>query len=69
MRQERHTRHPPVICFYTSAFCFGPLACRLEEAYEAAVQQLGGLQAARPKQLLQLLQPEFPDLALQSIKW
>lgn len=43
--------------------------CRLEEAYEAAVQQLGGLQAARPKQLLQILQPEFPDLALQSIKW
>lgn len=38
---------------------------RLEAAYEAAVVELGGLHAARPKQLLEILQPEFPDLALQ----
>ena len=43
-----------------------PCACvrRLEEAYEAAKAQQGGLQA-RPKQLLNVLQEEFPDLTLQ----
>lgn len=30
---------------------------------------LGGLNAARPKQLLDLLQPEFPELQLQNLKW
>ena len=43
--------------------------CRLEEAYEAAVEAQGGLQAARPKQLLDALQAEFPELTLQVVKW
>lgn len=43
--------------------------CRLEAAYEAEVARLGGLHAARPKQLLDALLPDFPDLTLQVVKW
>jgi len=42
--------------------------CRLEEAYEAEVARQGGLHSARPKALLDALQPEFPELTLQIIK-
>ena len=38
---------------------------RLEEAYEEAVTQLGGIHSAQPKQVLERLQPEFPDLTLE----
>lgn len=44
-------------------------ACRLEEAYEAAVARMGGLHSARPKALLTELQPDFPELTLPIIKW
>jgi len=40
----------------------------MEEAYEAEVARQGGLSAARPKALLDALQPEFPQLTLQIIK-
>ena len=39
--------------------------CRLEEAYAAAVAAQGGLSAARPRQLLHTLLPEFPELTLE----
>ena len=37
----------------------------MQEAYEEGVARLGGLQEARPKQLLELLGPEFPELTVQ----
>lgn len=51
--------------------CQGPTRWvgRLEEAYEAEVARQGGLHSARPKALLEALQPEFPELTLQIIKW
>ena len=51
---------PPALCLTPS---------RLEAAYEAEVARLGGLHAARPKQLLDALLPDFPDLTLQVVKW
>ena len=36
--------------------------CRMEEAYEEALQRLGGLAEARPRQVLEELAPEFPQL-------
>ncbi|PSC76706.1 exostosin-like glycosyltransferase isoform B [Micractinium conductrix] len=42
---------------------------RLEEAYQAAVEQLGGLHAARPKGIHDLLRHEFPEVSLQNCKW
>ncbi|EFN58253.1 hypothetical protein CHLNCDRAFT_142186 [Chlorella variabilis] len=41
----------------------------MEEAYEAALEQLGGLEVAKPKTMLDVLQPEFPELTLQHVKW
>ena len=34
----------------------------MEEAYEEALQRLGGLAEARPRQVLEELAPEFPQL-------
>ena len=42
-----------------------PAVCRLEEAYAAAVAAQGGLKAARPRQLLDMLQAEFPEMTLE----
>lgn len=36
----------------------------MEEAYEAALEQLGGLDAAKPKAVYELLQDEFPQLSV-----
>lgn len=41
-------------------------ARRLQEAYLAALEQCGGLHEARPKTLLDMLQPRFPFLTLQA---
>ena len=42
-----------------------PVSRRLDEAYEALVAAQGGLHAARPRELLEALQPEFPELTVQ----
>ncbi|PSC72933.1 PHR1-LIKE 1-like isoform B [Micractinium conductrix] len=42
---------------------------RLKEAFNAAVADLGGLAAARPRTVLQVLQADFPLLTLQNVKW
>ena len=39
--------------------------CRLQEAYLDALERCGGLHEARPKALLDMLQPRFPYLTLQ----
>lgn len=43
-------------------------APRMEEAYDAAVAQCGGLDAAKPKAVFEAMQAtgEFPDLTLQA---
>jgi hypothetical protein len=38
---------------------------RLKEAFTAAVEDLGGLQAARPKAVWERLHPSYPMLTLQ----
>lgn len=38
-----------------------PARCRLEAAFEAEVKRLGGVQSARPKQLLDALRPQVGD--------
>lgn len=45
--------------------------CRLEAEFNAEVERLGGCHQARPKQLLDALRPQFPELnlQLQSCKW
>ncbi|KAI3429833.1 hypothetical protein D9Q98_010146 [Chlorella vulgaris] len=40
----------------------------LQEAYLDALEQCGGLQAARPKAILDMLQPRFSFLSLQNVK-
>lgn len=40
-------------------------SARLEEAYEAAVVQLGGIYSARPRDIHQALAAEFPELTVQ----
>lgn len=49
----------------------GPACRRLEEAFEAEVARQGGVHSARPKAVLDALQPLFPELGLQvqNIKW
>ncbi|KAI7845055.1 hypothetical protein COHA_001420 [Chlorella ohadii] len=44
---------------------------RMEEAYDAAVVQCGGLEAAKPKGVFEAMQAtgEFPELTLQAVKW
>lgn len=44
---------------------------RMEEAYDAAVGQCGGLEAAKPKGVFEAMQAtgEFPELTLQAVKW
>ena len=39
--------------------------CRAETAFLEALQQAGGLEDAKPRALLQLLSPEFPECSLQ----
>ncbi|PSC70125.1 monovalent Cation:Proton antiporter-1 family [Micractinium conductrix] len=41
----------------------------MECAYQEAVHSLGGLEAATPKPLFELLAPKFPGLNLQNVKW
>jgi hypothetical protein len=55
----------PPRCWPTSSRRTLPVPCRLNEAYEAAVAAQGGLHAARPKELLEALQPDFPELTVQ----
>lgn len=38
----------------------------MEEAYQAALEKVGGLDAAKPRALLDELQDEFPFLTLQA---
>ena len=40
----------------------------MEEAFEEALQRLGGLAEARPHQVLEELVPEFPQLT-QKVRW
>ncbi len=40
--------------------------CSMEAAYDAALERLGGLEAAKPKALLELLQPDFAFLTIQA---
>lgn len=40
--------------------------CRLQDAYLDALERCGGLHEARPKTLLDMLQPRFPYLTLQA---
>ncbi|KAL4443692.1 hypothetical protein ABPG75_011429 [Micractinium tetrahymenae] len=63
-RAERHKLMVPANITPPTKWCG-----RLEEAYEAAVARQGGLHSARPKALLEALQPEFPELTLQIVKW
>lgn len=42
---------------------------RMEEAYLAALDKVGGLEAAKPRAILDELQHEFPQLTLQACKW
>lgn len=53
--------------FFPPAASRAPCAalCRLEDAFVREMQRLGGAQQARPKQLLDALAPQFPDLGLQ----
>ena len=47
---------------------FAPIStpmCSMEEAYSAALERVGGLEAAKPKALLTLLAPQFPQLTLE----
>ena len=37
----------------------------MEQAYSAALERVGGLEAAKPKALLTLLAPQFPQLTLE----
>jgi hypothetical protein len=37
----------------------------MEEAYETALQQVGGLEEAKPKAVLELLQGAHPHLTIQ----
>lgn len=43
--------------------------CRMEEAYEAAIEQLGGLDNAKPKAVYDLLADEFPVLSVQARRY
>lgn len=50
----------------TQAHCPRPLSPpRLQKAYLDALNKCGGLHEARPKTLLDMLQPQFPFLTLQ----
>ena len=40
-------------------------ACRMEEAFNTALQRAGGLAKAKPKGVHEKLQAEFPELTLQ----
>lgn len=44
----------------------GLLCCRMERAYVAALDKLGGLEKAKPKAMLELLQRQFPRLTIQA---
>lgn len=37
----------------------------MEEAYAVALERVGGLDAAKPKAVLECLQDEFPQLTIQ----
>lgn len=41
----------------------------MEDAYQAALEHVGGLEAAKPKAVLELLQGQFPHLTIQNVKW
>ena len=43
--------------------------CRMEAAYSAALERVGGLEASKPKALLTLLAPQFPQLTLEVRCW
>ena len=49
----------------TQAVCLRCVFCRSENAFLVAVQRLGGLDSAKPKTILQLLAPDFPELTRQ----
>ena len=53
--------HPPPPPGGRTALCPLP-ACRMEEAFQQAIERLGGLEAAKPKAILELLAAEFPSL-------
>lgn len=57
----------PVCCLTAIATLTLPTFCRMEEAYDAAVVQCGGLEAAKPKGVFEAMAAtgEFPDLTLQ----
>ena len=44
------------------------IPCRMEEAYEEALQQLGGLEEAKPRDMLEALVSEFPQLT-RKVRW
>jgi hypothetical protein len=41
----------------------------MEESYVEALEQLGGLDIAKPKAMTEILQPLYPHLSLQNVKW
>ncbi len=70
--RQAHAQLPwPRVCVLLSPACTIPCPphrlCRMEEAYDAAVAQCGGLEAAKPKGVFEAMQAtgEFPELTLQ----
>ena len=41
----------------------------MEESYLAVLEELGGLDVAKPKAMTERLQPLYPHLSLQNVKW
>lgn len=41
----------------------------MDEAYEEALERVGGLDAAKPRAVLEEMAAEFPTLTAQAIKW
>ena len=61
----------PVAPLTAPAYLLTP-ACHarsMEESYLEALEQLGGLDMAKPKAMTEILEPLYPHLSLQNVKW